>query len=266
MLRSSPRAYGSGLVVGVKGVGGRQTHHAQEDAGSFVLQSRGESFLIDPGYFQPTAVEHTLPVIGRFEQGGRPGQILEVTAPAPISDAWEAGPLRSMTVDATAAYQPKNEAQRASRVRRVLVLHGEKALIVLDQVEPARKDDAITSFYQCGFPTELLPGDAGFRIAGKKSDLIALIDGPKGELKVEGPVEWKNKTWVFGSSGVEWFRVQGAYAFVAGAAPRHRVPAGRQGRGRARRRRETCGQGHCRGDSRGGDRWNSGRWMASGRR
>lgn len=216
VLRSSPRACGAGLVVGIKGVGGRQTHHAQEDAGSFVLQSRGESFLIDPGYFQPTATEHTLPVIGEVSQGGRPGQILDVTAPATLCDAWESGPLRSIAVEATAAYRPKDEAPRATRVRRVLVLLGEKALIALDQVEPVKKDDKITSFFQCGFPAELLPGDAGFRIQGKKSDLIGLIDGPKGAAGVEGPVEWKNKTWVYGTSGVQWFRVKETYAFTPG--------------------------------------------------
>src|ERR1700723_503091 len=97
VLRSSPQAVGSGLVVGAKGVGGIQTHHAEEDAGSYVVESQGESFLIDPGYFQDTAIEHTLPVIGDFKEGGREGDLMDTRATAPLSDMWEADTMRSIT-------------------------------------------------------------------------------------------------------------------------------------------------------------------------
>jgi hypothetical protein len=220
VMRSSPRAYGSGLVVGIKGVGGLTTHHAQEDAGSFVVQSRGESFLIDPGYFHGSAVEHTLPLIGTFKTDGKEGDIFQTAAQAPLADAWETADLRSVTVDATAAYQRRDGSKPAARVRRVLVLNGEHAVIALDQVEPVKPSDKITSLYQCGFRTEMLPGSRVFRIHGAKSDLVALVDGPPGPFSIEGPLTWKDKygaynpkgpQWVFASTGVKWFRVRGPY-------------------------------------------------------
>lgn len=225
VLRSKPDAVGAGLVMGIKGVGGEQTHHSEEDAGSFVLQSRGESFIIHPGYYQDAASEHNLPLIGSIRQAvnqkpisltanqavtSAEGQLKVRSFIAPISDAWETGDLRTMTVDSTAAY-PK---ELAIHVRRVMVLDSDKAAIVLDQVEPVNSQDTITSFYQCGFPSELLPEGKGFRINGAKSDLAALIDGPTGTWSLR-PCVWQNK-WIFTKLGVQWFQVIGAYGFVPG--------------------------------------------------
>jgi hypothetical protein len=228
VLRSSPQACGSGLVVGVKGVGGAQTHHHQEDAGSFVLQSRGESFLIDPGYYQGTASEHTLPQIGppvvaasaegrtasgdaRIESKAPP--VLDSSAPAPLSDIWEEGDLRSITVDATQAYNVKGDKKAVLPiVRRILVMDGEKAVVTLDQVEPVNVEDGITSFYQGGFDTDAIP-EKGFRIMGMKSDLVALFDGPASEFTVE-KMKFGND-WVYSQMGVHWCRVTSPYKYAA---------------------------------------------------
>jgi Heparinase II/III-like protein/IPT/TIG domain len=220
VMRSSPQAIGSGLVVGVKGVGGAQVHHGQEDAGSFVLQSRGESMLIDPGYFHATATEHSLPLIGEvvdakaiINQNGRastePGATFDVGAQAPILDTWEKGLIRSMTVDSTKSYRDN----KAALTQRVLVLVGDKGLIVLDNVQPTKPGSQITTLFQAGFPATALPDDAGFRIEGIKGDLVGLFNGPKGAIDI-APMAFRNK-WAFDDLGVKWHRLEAPYTYDA---------------------------------------------------
>jgi hypothetical protein len=213
----------------VKGVGGPQTHHGNEDAGSFTVDSAGEAFLIDPGYFQGTAMEHNLPLVGElrpvaaesgFNKGGAAvtaapeGGTFNKTAPVALSDAWESGDLRSVSVDSTAAY--KADAQgviKVARVQRVFVMAGDKALVVLDNVQPTDPAAPITTLFQTGFPVTVAAESDSFRIEGKSSDLVGLLDGPKGTLGVE-PMNWLNK-WVFKERGVQWHRIKAPYAFDA---------------------------------------------------
>jgi hypothetical protein len=225
----SDRAFFPGMVVGIKGNGDLNTHHAQEDQGSFVLQARGEAFLLDPGYFQSVATDHSLPLIGdvlqsnavaSFTAGGTaivsttPGATFNPDALAPVFDAWEKGPLRSMTVDSTLVYKGNADGTpKAALVQRVFVLAGDKGAVVLDNVQPTKPGSQITSFYQAGFPATALPEDKGFRIEGKKSDLIGLIDGPKGPLSIT-PMKFNTK-WLFDAQGVKWHRLEAPYTYDA---------------------------------------------------
>jgi IPT/TIG domain/Heparinase II/III-like protein len=225
VMRSSPQALGSGLVVGVKGVGGEQIHHAQEDAGSFVLQSRGESMLIDPGYFHGTATEHSLPLIGEvvdakalINRNGAvttvPGATFDMNAPAPLLEAWEKGSIHSMTVDLTKSYRGNADGTpRAALAQRVLVLAGDKGLVVLDNVQPTKPGSQITTCFQAGFPTTALPDGAGFRVEGTKGDLIGIVNGPKGAIEIT-PMKF-NMKWVFDDLGVKWHRIEAPYTHDA---------------------------------------------------
>jgi hypothetical protein len=178
-----------GFVVGVKGRDGALTHHAQKDLGGFVLQANGESFLIDPGYYQPEAGSHSIPLVG--------GKGPDKRGRALISDAWEHGKLRTMTVDASLAYG-------VQRLRRVFVLYGDQFAAVLDDIDC---EGPVTAQYQCGFPTELSDDHTAATIAGK---MIVQPNLPGLKLEVEGPIDFGN-SWIFKKTGVQWYRIRGDY-------------------------------------------------------
>lgn len=108
------------LVVGVKGSQGTLSHHGQKDLGSFVLYAGGEMMLLDPGYYQGRASDHTLPLIN----GKGPGK-----SGSQIAEAWERGTWRVMVIDSSLGYR-----RLAERVRRTLVMHDDRAVVVLDDV------------------------------------------------------------------------------------------------------------------------------------
>lgn len=230
VIRSAPDAYMKGLVLGVKGVGGKLTHHAQEDAGSFVLQSRGESFLFDPGYFNDSATQHSLPLVGDLKPGQErqgvngagqkviwvpAGVIFNQDEPAPLSDKWASGNLRSITVDASKSYKSQKDKDAGSPVkvaRRVFVLDGEKGAVVLDQIQPTDPGDKIKTLFQARVPVTLMLGDKGFRLEGAKSDVIGMVDGPAPEaMKVE-PLAFRTD-WGFAKIGIPWNRITSPYPF-----------------------------------------------------
>lgn len=195
----SDAGYEPALVVGVKGRGGPTTHHTQEDAGSFVLQSRGESFLIDPGYYQGAADAHSLPLVDGHGPDRR--------GVARISEAWELRDLRTMTVDSTPAYA----AAGATRVRRTICLAGEEAVVVVDDVRVSEGRSArVTSWFQCGFPVELSEGGRAATLRGARSSLSIRALGRDLEPTVSGPRDF-GRSWVFAETGVRWHRVSLEY-------------------------------------------------------
>jgi hypothetical protein len=177
------------LVVGVKGRDGVATHHAQPDLGSFVLQANGEAYLIDPGYYQPDAACHSLPLVN--------GQGPDAQGRALIAGVWEHG----MTVDSTAAYRD------ATRVRRHFVLVGDETLILLDDIAAAGK---ITTHFQTGLPTVIGADKKAATITGKRGALTLRVFGPVGELSVQGPRDL-DQSWIFKRMGVPWFTIAGEY-------------------------------------------------------
>jgi hypothetical protein len=177
------------FVVGVKGRDGTLTHHAQEDLGGFVLQAQGDSFLIDPGYYQPKGEAHSIPLV----DGNGPDK----RGSARISDAREHGKLRTMTVDASLGYGVK-------RLRRVFALYGDRFVAVLDDIDCQGR---VTAQYQCGFPTLLNDDRTAATIAGK---MMVRPHLPGLKLEVEGPLDF-GKSWIFKETGVPWYRVRGDY-------------------------------------------------------
>ncbi|HYW81264.1 MAG TPA: IPT/TIG domain-containing protein, partial [Thermoguttaceae bacterium] len=199
VMRSAGTSFEPKLVVGIKGRDGQTTHHAQEDLGGFVLQADGESLLIDPGYYQGKADNHSLPLIGAKGPNSR--------GTALITDAWENAGLRTMTVDATEAYGDAG----ATRVRRVFAVVGDEAVIVLDDIVVAEeKPSRVTCQLQCGFPAEVLADKRSATITGKKANLAIRTFGAAVELDSAGPLDFE-RSWVFAETGVAWYEVSGEY-------------------------------------------------------
>ncbi len=150
------------LVVGVKGSRGPLTHHKQNDLGSYVVQANGEEYLVDPGYYEGKATDHTLPLID--------GEGPDVTGSS-ITAAWEQGPWRHITIDSTDGY-----GQAAQRVRRLLVMYGAECVVVLDDIVPAKgKPGTITAQYQTAWPPRI----------DERAKSIMLLHGQKGVLRVQ---------------------------------------------------------------------------------
>jgi len=195
VLRSNGTAFKPALVMGVKGRDGGMTHHTQEDMPGFTLQANGESFIIDPGYYQGKAANHSVPLVD--------GKGPDKRGRALIEDAWEHGDLRTMTVDATDAYK----ATGARCVRRIFALCRDHAAVILDDVDT---DGEITAQYQCGFPVELAEDTRSAVIVGEQSRVHIRPLGRRLTLKMEGPVDFE-RSWVFKKTGVQWYQVRGTY-------------------------------------------------------
>jgi hypothetical protein len=180
------------LVVGVKGNGKDHTHHAQADAGSFVFYARGEGFLIDPGYYQPGAAAHSLPLLGGDDGTAGGGE----RTPAPLGEAWERGALRTMTVDATAFHQARPGGKAVARCRRVAALAGDRAAVVLDDIAAAAGPLPVVARYQCAMAPAVELGAARARLPGRGTDVLVVLDGAAGAFEVEGPREF-GKSWIF---------------------------------------------------------------------
>jgi hypothetical protein len=174
------------LVVGVKGGRGPLTHHKQHDLGSYVVQANGEAYLVDPGYYEGKAADHTLPLV----DGAGPG-----VSGSSIPEAWEAGPWRHVTLDSTDGY-----GKAARRVRRLIVMHADDSVVVLDDIIPAEgQPGQITAQYQTAWTPQI-----------DESDKAAMVvKGQKGSLRVRcygHPVELAAKDRTF-RSGWSWKKI-----------------------------------------------------------
>ena len=148
VLRSSGKKLIPAMVTGVIGKGLLSTNHANEDQGSFVFYANRENILLDPGDFEQTALKHSLPLIGDPEK-----MSLNATTPARLQNAWSQGKWRSVTVDATDAYNQSIKSPLcASRVRRIFAQFGDSALVILDDVLPSDPAEEVTAQYQAGVP------------------------------------------------------------------------------------------------------------------
>jgi len=189
------------LVLGVKGGRGPLTHHKQNDLGSFVLQANGEAYLVDPTYYEPKATDHTLPLI----DGKGPG-----VDGASITEAWEKGPWRHMTVDSTDGY-----GKAAMRVRRLIVMHGEHRVVVLDDLVPAKgKPGKVTTHFQTAWPPTLDADAANPMIVrGQKGAIGLRCFGHNVTLQANDRRFRSNWSWAKIAEGGpgDWHTVSGSY-------------------------------------------------------
>jgi hypothetical protein len=195
LLRSAPR-WDCRYVAGLTGARPPFTHHQQTDAGSCWLDAAGERLLLDPGYYQPEATDHCLPLLGGVGPARSPGWTANLFA------AREQGPLRVLAVDATLAH-----AGRAARVRRWLVMAGEAGVVLLDDLVTAA---AVTLQYQCGGPTEQR-GDS-LLIHGRKVSLQLDWAGPERVLALAPERSLHTTHWGYHFADCRWFPATVTYA------------------------------------------------------
>lgn len=182
------------LLVAVKGNGPRNTHHANSDQGSITLAARGETLLIDPGYFNPGPDCHTvvLPV-------GADLKWWDSKAAAPLLDAWEEGSVRTMTVDAAAAVARLG----MTRQRRVVVLVGDRAAVLLDDLAPAEQRQTVRALFQCGGAVAMEADGRRARIRGANGDLVVAFDGPDLQPS-ELAVRSFGRSWIYAERNQIW--------------------------------------------------------------
>ncbi len=171
-LRSAPRV-DTPFLLGLKGLRGPTPYHQQQDTGSLVLFGHGDQLVIDPGWGQSAARQHTLPLIdgaGPDKTGGR------------ITDTWSGGPWRAAVADVTDAYRWRTGARR---VRRTAVLHTGGTVVVLDDIAPP--DDApgrVAWNLQTG-AAEIDNDTATVTVPARSAAMTAKLFGPDAELSVE---------------------------------------------------------------------------------
>ncbi len=151
--------YDSVWSAGIKGSRPRYTHHNQADTGAIYIDYRGDRMIIDPGYYKPHAEDHSLLLIngiGPDEPTGYTGKIIKCL---------ESSDIRYLVCDSTKAY--KGLAKRAVRQ---MVMIGEEAVIILDDIVPSASDSSVTAQYQCGGITSK-NGENKVKINGNHSSL-----------------------------------------------------------------------------------------------
>jgi hypothetical protein len=193
------------LLVAVKGNGKQNTHHANCDQGSITLAARGETLLIDPGYYEGAADAHSLPL-----PAGADLKVWDPKAPAPLSSAWEQGEIRTMTVDASAASKKAGMA----RQRRIVTLIGERAAVLLDDLVPEGGTRKTQTQFQCGFPVEVGADRRTARVKGAKGELQVTLDAPGLQL-ADAPVRKFGKAWIYADKGRAWHPLHGEWACEA---------------------------------------------------
>ncbi|MFW5893513.1 MAG: IPT/TIG domain-containing protein [Verrucomicrobiota bacterium] len=171
-IRSDGSQFKPEIVVGVKGGKGPLTHHKQHDLGSFVMHTHGEAKLVDPGYYEQNAKDHTLPLIDGVGPKVDGSEIVE---------AVEDGPWRMMIVDSTDGYS------NAERVRRVIVMHAEFGVVVVDDIAPGENNDGrVTAQYQTAWTPEVDEKRPGrMRINGENGGLLMQCYGHDLNLDAE---------------------------------------------------------------------------------
>ena len=207
----SERVVQPGLMLAVRGRGADERGHNQPDTGSFVLYACGENFLLDPGYYQPAAENHSLLVVDGITPQGK--------KESPLT-AFDKGTLRALTVDATADYTGTKSAN-PRRVRREFVMVDDAAVIVVDDVVAATGAAGnVKALWQPAFAVEVQADKRSAVIIGKKGRLWLGVFGPTATLAVAGPHDF-GKSWVFHDLAKEgrlaWHTVSTEY--TAGADP-----------------------------------------------
>ena len=157
-----------------------------------------ENILLDPGDFEQTAQKHSLPLIGDPEK-----MSLNATTPARLQNAWSQGKWRSVTVDATDAYNQSIKSPLcASRVRRIFAQFGDSALVILDDVLPSDPAEEVTAQYQAGVPATVSRSEASLET--KSGNVKLHLFGPDLTLAAHprsfsGVVE-RSLTWPLASA------------------------------------------------------------------
>lgn len=198
IVRSGPR-WDCALDAGIKGARPPYTHHNQADAGAVFVDVAGERLLIDPGYYKPRPTDHSLPLIDGV------GPTEPSTWTARITACEVRGGLRYLACDATAAY-----GESADRVVRHLVMVGDRAVVLLDDIVPAG-EGKVTAQYQCGGPTETC-GDGSVLIKGQRTALrMWLLNRPDVKLQLLPERDLHDTHWGYHFADCRMFPVLAEY-------------------------------------------------------
>lgn len=161
------------LLVGLKGIqNGPQPYHQQADAGGFTIYAAGEPLVVDPGWGQSRASQHSIPLI----DGRGPDKW-----GAAVTDTHSQGPWRAAVVDATDAYHWKTGA---SRVRRTVAMHRDGAVVVLDDIAPHPDKPGAVAWKLQTLAADLAE-DRTIKVAGKTAAMTAKLFGPEVETSSE---------------------------------------------------------------------------------
>ena len=205
MMRDTGADFIPGMATAVKGKNELETHHRQQDHGSFVLYAGGEMLLLDPGYFNGGLDEHSGLTFGTGDGLAKTDR----DAISPIRHPWESEFQRSVTVDAAAFHFG------ARKANRVFVQVADEALVILDDLEPLRRGETVGTLFQAASEEVTVDGQSA-RVHGTERDLLLHFFGPTVDtldpLEVSHEDrEFSKKAWVYHRLGTEWSAVRASY-------------------------------------------------------
>jgi hypothetical protein len=126
---------------------------------------------------------------------------------ASITETGTKGKWRRLCLDAAKAYKEPP----LKHYRRLFVLYGEKAALVLDDIT-SDANHSVQSQYQCGHAAKVLPDLRSAVIEGKEIHMLVKTFGPDLQLDVEGPLDF-GRSWVFAQSEeFSWHRITGSFS------------------------------------------------------
>jgi hypothetical protein len=159
---------------------------------------------------------HTIPVVDdKTPASGSESSTSGPKEESKIVAAWQQGDLRGMTIDSTPTY-----GDAVKRVRRVLVMVADKAVVVLDDIIPAAgRPGRVVSRFQAAHRTQWDAKAQTATITGRASRLRLQLDAPGMTAAVRGPNDFKN-SWIFvqyaKAGWFEWHTIEAKYTADAG--------------------------------------------------
>jgi hypothetical protein len=214
-FRSSP-IWSSGATLSISGTHGRMSHHKQADQAGLIYSLDGRPVLIDPGYYQPTADDHSVMIInGQGPIAGVSSALVEATS---------AGTTHFALFDLTDCYRigkTLNTKHDTAQISRAFLMHGQE-VVVLDQVECRNGSLANTLLEQIqlhGRP-RLVSNTSRWTAysvgVGSASEVEIRFWGEDWTSSIEGPRDFE-QSWIFRrmaeASEIAWYSLTAEHAF-----------------------------------------------------
>lgn len=197
--------YDSTLVAGIKGNRPPHTHHKQPDTGAYYIHVRGERLLIDPGYYNSGMTQHSMPIIDGVEHKNQ--RYWQAFAEGEIVASESAGDIRYLACDSTPFYRGQ-----AHRVVRHLVMVGDEAVVLLDDIVPVDPEATVRAQYHTGGGVNHMDEGRAFTIAGNHAKLrLELLTRSDLRLEPQPEIDMDSLRWGYTFAECRWIPVWGEY-------------------------------------------------------
>ncbi len=189
----SDSVWSRGMTVSIAGQGSTKSHHAQSDQGSVIVSYEKSPMLIDPGYYQGDASNHSILLVNGV--GPKPGVKTKIVASTTNND------LHFISMDLSHAYRASSGVAASQlQVSRSLIVSGEQ-LVVIDDVLGVEAEASVTLSLQLASRPKQYAKHDSRRLPFLLStylghELQLCIYGVQQVAKIHGPHDF-GRSWIF---------------------------------------------------------------------